>query len=69
DMSDRLQALARPDAPVAPAFDSSLARADEVKRPGRGEREPPPAPPASPASPAPRPPGGPDPTYPSRNFH
>ena len=50
DMTDRLHALAQPDAPLEPPF----ARADEVKRPGRDHRDLP---------------AGPDPLYPSRNFH
>jgi error-prone DNA polymerase len=50
DMTDRLHALAQPDAPLEPPF----ARADEVKRPGRELRDLP---------------TGPDPLYPSRNFH
>ena len=54
DMTDRLHALARPEAFLAPPFEGSLARADEVKRPGRELRDLP---------------TGPDPLYPSRNFH
>jgi error-prone DNA polymerase len=57
DMTDRLHALAQPEAALAPPFDASLARADEVKRPGRGDRE------------LRDLPGRPDPVYPSRNFH
>jgi error-prone DNA polymerase len=51
DMTDRLHALAQRDALLEPPFEESLARADEVKRPGRDL------------------PAGPDPLYPSRNFH
>ncbi len=54
DMTDRLHALAQPDTPLEPPFAPSLARADEVKRPGRDLRDLP---------------TGPDPLYPSRNFH
>jgi hypothetical protein len=54
DMTDRLHALAQPDAPLEPSFAPPLARADEVKRPGRELRDLP---------------TGPDPLYPSRNFH
>ncbi len=51
DMTDRLHALAQRDALLEPPFEESLARADEVKRPGRDLL------------------AGPDPLYPSRNFH
>jgi error-prone DNA polymerase len=54
DMTDRLHALAQPEALLTPPFEASLARADEVKRPGRELRDLP---------------AGPDPLYPSRNFH
>ncbi|MDX1576359.1 MAG: OB-fold nucleic acid binding domain-containing protein, partial [Kiloniellales bacterium] len=54
DMTDRLHALAQPEALLAPPFEGALARADEVKRPGRDLRDLP---------------AGPDPLYPSRNFH
>jgi len=54
DMTDRLHALAQPEALLAPPLAPPFARADEVKRPGRELRDLP---------------AGPDPLYPSRNFH
>ncbi|HEX9768152.1 MAG TPA: error-prone DNA polymerase [Kiloniellales bacterium] len=57
DMTDRLHALARPEAALEPPFAPPYARADEVKRPGRELPAPP------------RLPRGRDPLYPSRNFH
>jgi error-prone DNA polymerase len=61
DLSARLNALAAPlhgilesEAPPAPPLEPPRARADEVKRPGRALRDLP---------------AGPNPLYPSRNFH
>ncbi|MEE8501338.1 MAG: hypothetical protein V3S23_01335, partial [Kiloniellales bacterium] len=68
DLSARLSALAaplqgvaeprrggaEPEVPSEPPLEPPRARADEVKRPGRALR---------------RLPAGPDPLYPSRNFH